>query len=332
MRTRPGWVSLTLGILAAIIAVPANAHAAEVVDVPAPLFWDAQAQQRIGGDADRFELDDAHRSAAMSAYYHLSYVVGGDRIQVHDHNASTSTGVESDIAKSENVAWHVAGALLGGPGGVARAAEIPAWARPRTGGADGTSAGIVFALADIDLLTPGRLAADLRVAGTGSIGSDGTVTAVRGVDAKLAAARLAHADVMFAPDFPAGTGPVTTVISHLGRDDPDRRIGDWLDTAGYEDAGRRAAGNRDASPSSRSTTPAKPSPGSAAAPTAPWPAPSPMPRPTTPSVTLDRMSSRPAPPRRRRGPPWCRRRRKGARARESLRTTGVALPRPAAPP
>ena len=119
--------------------------------------------------------------------------------------------MSSPTSPSRNVAWHVAGALLGGPGGVARAGEVPAWARPRTAGADGTSAGIVFALADIDLLTPGRLAAGLRVAGTGSIGSDGTVTAVRGVDAKLAAARLAHADVMFAPDFPSGTGPVTTV-------------------------------------------------------------------------------------------------------------------------
>jgi hypothetical protein len=241
MRTRPPRLSLALGAVVATMALPTAAHAADVVDVPAPLFWDAQTHRRIGGDADRFELDDPSDAVALSTWYHLSYVDGGDRIQVHDHSSRTSRGMESDIAKSENVAWHVAGALLGGPGGVARPAEIPAWARPRTGGSDGTSAGIVFALAELDLLTPGRLAGDLRVAGTGTIGSDGVVTAVRGVDAKLAAARLAHADVMFAPDFPSGTASVTKVISHVGSDDPGRSIGDWLNTADYENAGRRAA-------------------------------------------------------------------------------------------
>jgi hypothetical protein len=224
-----------------MVSMTTTAHAAPVIDVPAPLFWDAQAHQRIGGNADRFELGDPSDATAMSTWYHLSYVVGGDRIQVHDHSALSTLGTESDIAKSENTAWHVAGTLLGGRGGIARPDEIPAWARPHTGGSDGSSAGIVFALADIDLLTPGRLAGDLRVAGTGTVGSDGVVTAVRGVDAKLAAARLARADVMFAADFPVGMPSVTRVIAHVGSDDPGRSIGDWLNAAGYESAGRRAA-------------------------------------------------------------------------------------------
>jgi hypothetical protein len=99
---------------------------------------------------------------------------------------------------------------------------------PRTGGSDGSSAGITFALADVDLLTPGHLGSGLRLAGTGTIGSDGVVTAVGGVDAKLAAARLVPADVIFASDLPSGTSSVTTVISHVGNDGPERRIGDWL--------------------------------------------------------------------------------------------------------
>jgi PDZ domain-containing secreted protein len=44
------------------------------------------------------------------------------------------------------------------------------------------------------------------VAATRTIGSDGAVTSVRMVEAKLAAARLIPADVMFAPEFPAGYG------------------------------------------------------------------------------------------------------------------------------
>jgi hypothetical protein len=224
-----------------LVALPTVTHAPAVVAVPAPFFWDAQTQQRIGSQATRFEVDGASDATALSPWYHLAYIEGGDHVRVHEHGAPMTRSPESDIAKSANVAWHVASALLGASADGARPAEIPVWARPRTGGSDGTSAGVVFALADLDLLTPGRLVGDLRVAGTGSIGSDGVLTAVRAVDAKLAAARLAHADVVFSPDFPVGSAPVTTVISHVGTDDGLRTIGEWLNMTAYERAGRRAS-------------------------------------------------------------------------------------------
>ncbi len=118
--------------------------------------------------------------------------------------------------------------------------EIPGWARPRTAQLDGPSAGLLYALADLDLLTPGRLAGSLRVAATGALGSDGVVTSVRMVEAKLAAARLARADVFFAPSMPAGEVAVA-VASHQGQPAADGAIGDWLNTAGYELAGRAAS-------------------------------------------------------------------------------------------
>jgi hypothetical protein len=62
------------------------------------------------------------------------------------------------------------------------------------------------------------------------------------VDAKLAAARLVPVDVVFGPQFPSGSGAVTVVASHLGHPTADRTIGDWLNTDGYEAAGRQAAG------------------------------------------------------------------------------------------
>ncbi len=105
---------------------------------------------------------------------------------------------------------------------------------------DGPSAGLLYALADLDLLTPGRLAGSLRVAATGALGSDGVVTSVRMVDAKLAVARLARSDVFFAPAVPAGEVGVT-VASHQGRPAAHGAIGDWLNTVGYELAGRAAS-------------------------------------------------------------------------------------------
>jgi hypothetical protein len=212
-----------------------------VADAPAPFFWDSQTKVRAGGSADRFELDDRTRMAGLASWYHLAYITGGQRLQVHDHNPATTTPSDADIVKSQGVAWHVATSILRDVGLDDGTESLPAWARPRTGNADGTSAGLLFALADLDLRTPGALASDLRLAATGSIGSDGSVTAVRMVDAKLAAARLAGVDVVFATDFPATSGVVTTVRSHLGHPTRGRSIGDWLNTNGFRAAGLAAA-------------------------------------------------------------------------------------------
>ena len=228
-----GVVLATLAPL--VVAADAGADGTTPLDAAAPVLWDSETGHRAGGRADRFELDDP-RAGGLSTWYRLSYVVGSDRLQVDDHSPATTTATDADIAKSELVAWRVAASISGaaGPG------QLPEWARPRTGADDGTSAGLLFSLADLDLLTTGALAGRLRIAATGSIGSDGSVTAVRMVDAKLAAARLAAADVVFAPDFPTGHGPVIHVPSHGGQPTPERTIGDWLGTAGYEAAGRAA--------------------------------------------------------------------------------------------
>jgi hypothetical protein len=131
--------------------------------------------------------------------------------------------------------------LLGRTSGVARPGELPEWAVVRTGNNDGRSAGLLFALAYLDLLSEGALAGDLVVAATGAIASDGRVTPVRRVDVKLAAARLTRPDVVFAPAFPPGSGEVTDVGPQGGPSATGRTVGDQLNTAGYEAAGRRAA-------------------------------------------------------------------------------------------
>ena len=211
-----------------------------VADEPAPYFWDSQSGRRAGAEAGRFELGDPGHEPTLSSWYHLAYLAGGDRLRVHDQSMPTETGPDSTIAKSQNVAWHVATTLLDGSSAPARPGEIPAWARPRTARLDGPSAGLLYALADLDLLTPGRLASSLRVAATGALGSDGVVTSVRMVDVKLAAARLARSDVFFAPTVPAGEVGVT-IASHQGRPAAHAAIGDWLNTVGYEEAGRAAS-------------------------------------------------------------------------------------------
>jgi Lon-like protease len=63
----------------------------------------------------------------------------------------------------------------------------------------GPSAGTMLALGIIDRLTPGSLAGDRHVAGTGTIDPDGTVGAIGGIAQKVVGARNAGATVFLAP-------------------------------------------------------------------------------------------------------------------------------------
>lgn len=63
----------------------------------------------------------------------------------------------------------------------------------------GPSAGLMYTLAIVDLLTPGNLTNGRVVAGTGTIAADGTVGAVGGIRQKVVAAEAAGAEVILVP-------------------------------------------------------------------------------------------------------------------------------------
>lgn len=63
----------------------------------------------------------------------------------------------------------------------------------------GPSAGMIFALAIYDVLTPGAMLDGMRVAGTGEIAGDGTVGAIGGIQQKIAAAAGDGAELFLAP-------------------------------------------------------------------------------------------------------------------------------------
>jgi PDZ domain-containing protein len=63
----------------------------------------------------------------------------------------------------------------------------------------GPSAGLMFALAIVDKLTPGALTGDTFVAGTGEIAPDGQVGAIGGIPLKMIRARQAGASVFLVP-------------------------------------------------------------------------------------------------------------------------------------
>lgn len=67
------------------------------------------------------------------------------------------------------------------------------------GNIGGPSAGLMFALAIIDKLTPANLAGGKFIAGTGEITASGSVLPIGGIQQKMAAARAAGATVFLAP-------------------------------------------------------------------------------------------------------------------------------------
>ena len=64
----------------------------------------------------------------------------------------------------------------------------------------GPSAGLMFALAVVDKLSPGELTGGRFVAGTGSIDATGDVSPIGGIPFKMRAARDAGATVFLVPD------------------------------------------------------------------------------------------------------------------------------------
>ncbi|HWJ65831.1 MAG TPA: S16 family serine protease [Nocardioides sp.] len=64
----------------------------------------------------------------------------------------------------------------------------------------GPSAGLMFALAIYDTLTPGSLTGGAAVAGTGELLPDGTVGPIGGIQQKIAGAEEADAELFFVPE------------------------------------------------------------------------------------------------------------------------------------
>jgi PDZ domain-containing protein len=82
---------------------------------------------------------------------------------------------------------------------VAESYVFPFQVKISIGNIGGPSAGLMFALAIIDKLTPANLTGGRFIAGTGEIGADGTVDPIGGTQQKMAGARAAGATVFLTP-------------------------------------------------------------------------------------------------------------------------------------
>jgi PDZ domain-containing protein len=82
---------------------------------------------------------------------------------------------------------------------VAESFGFPFSVKIRTGNIGGPSAGLMFALAIIDMLTPADLTGGRFIAGTGAIEANGTVDPIGGIQQKMVGARQAGATIFLTP-------------------------------------------------------------------------------------------------------------------------------------
>ncbi len=218
--------------------VARSAAVAAAVDVPTPqIVSAADGEANVGGMATRVELSEPGLNAGLSHWYRLAYVDGGTRLQEFETYFAAQQSPQADIVESQIAAWRFADDLTGSV-----EPKLPAGARIRTGADFGSSAGLLFTLTYLDLLSPGALFGDLRVAGTGGMGADGRVLPVSHVEVKVAAALLTQPDVVFTPR-PSKLIEDTHIFRALpsGPFAAGGSVTDWLHVDAYRDAGREAA-------------------------------------------------------------------------------------------
>ena len=193
---------------------------------------DAQVEQ---DNADQFAASEANAEVAALAELHLptrvvvgelvddspaagKLQVGDELVAVSGRAVSSPLGVAEALAttapgQSITITYRRAGeqrdadvvlgaspdrkqGLLGvRPGVEPQAGDI----RISLGDIGGPSAGLMFALAVVDKLTPGELTGGRFVAGTGTINSDGAVGPIGGIPFKMRAAKDAGATAFMVP-------------------------------------------------------------------------------------------------------------------------------------
>ncbi|HTN80647.1 MAG TPA: PDZ domain-containing protein [Acidimicrobiales bacterium] len=171
-----------------------NAWATAVREV-GPVLEVTAVQPRSVADRAGLEVGDA------------VVTINGLRPDVHTLDGNLATGATSrlrvyraghvvDLDLKPAAPWPQAPG--GGAAFVRRAITAPA-PQLSVGKVTGGSAGLVFALAYIDMLTVGDLTGHRLIAATGALGPGGSVDPVLGYDAKVTAAARAGANVFMMP-------------------------------------------------------------------------------------------------------------------------------------
>ncbi|MFV0425916.1 MAG: PDZ domain-containing protein [Beutenbergiaceae bacterium] len=122
----------------------------------------------------------------------LAATPAGTTVTLHVLRAGEPTGLEI-VTGDDGAGGSVLGVWLDAE------FEYPVDVRIQIDNVGGPSAGVMFALGIVDLMTPGQMTGGATIAGTGTISIGGAVGPIGGVAQKLAGARTAGAEYFLVP-------------------------------------------------------------------------------------------------------------------------------------
>jgi PDZ domain-containing protein len=166
-------------------------------DVPTHIvvggLTDASKAKGLLKPKDQFEqVGDTMITSAQSVRDSLQTVKPGDSVKIRVNRDGKDVTV--DVPTIEGQGGRTAlGVLLG------LDHDFPATVKVDAGAIGGPSAGLMFSLGIYDKLTPGPLAGDKDIAGTGTIDDQGNVGPIGGIRQKLAGARAGGSSYFLAP-------------------------------------------------------------------------------------------------------------------------------------
>jgi hypothetical protein len=160
-----------------------------------------------GGAAARVRQPDGTPMAGH-LYVLMATVGSHDRARLYDQTPFThDQEPRADAAESNRLAAETAAEITG-----VEVDPVELTNAPR----GGTSGGLIYLIAYLNLVSDGAFTAHVRVAATGALDAEGYIVHVRGMDEKLGAARLAGADVLFTPSSPSHPQLAAHAARHAG--------------------------------------------------------------------------------------------------------------------
>jgi PDZ domain-containing protein len=123
----------------------------------------------------------------------------GDKVTLTLEAAADRASRTADLTLADNPNSPGVAFIGVGPSDRLDYPDLPVTVTVNSGSIGGPSAGLAFTLGILDLMTPGDLTGGKEVAATGTIGADGTVGPIGGIESKVVTVSRAHVKYFLVP-------------------------------------------------------------------------------------------------------------------------------------
>ena len=199
---------------AAVVALRATGVEIPEDIVVAQVIVDAPADGVLHVDDQILNIDGEDMADARAVQDRLQEVEPGETVPMSLLRDGEEMTIQVPTTRDEDSGRTIVGVYL------APRYDLPYDVSIDAGNVGGPSAGLMFALAVYDQITPGALTGGRSIAGTGTISSSGVVGGIGGITQKMYAAERAGASLFLAPSDNCGE-----VVDATPRDLPVAAVG-----------------------------------------------------------------------------------------------------------